>query len=68
MNLDPHSVRETTIHLDLVRLGLPEDARFDVVDLVTGQRWRWGRDDYVRLDAYGEPAHVLSIDYASMSG
>ena len=66
-NVDPHSVRETMIHLDLERLGLAEDARFDVHDLLSGERWRWGRDDYVRLDAFAEPVHILEIDYRSVS-
>jgi starch synthase (maltosyl-transferring) len=62
VNLDPIAARETTIHLDLTAFGLPEDARFDVVDRVTGARWKWGRDQYVRLDPAVEPAHVLAID------
>jgi len=60
-NLDPHDVRETWIHLDLPRLGMPEDASFDVRDLVTGARWTWGRDAWVRLDPLVEPVHLLEI-------
>ena len=67
VNLDPHAVRETTVHLDLTRIGLDPDARFDVVDLITGERFRWGRDAYVRLDAFTEPAHVLAVDPRSVS-
>jgi starch synthase (maltosyl-transferring) len=63
-NVDPHSVRETTVHLDLERLGLPTsaDARFAVTDLLTEQRFEWGRDNYVRLDAFTEPVHILRVD------
>ena len=64
-NLDPHSVRETDVHLDLERLGLDPDAAFDVVELLTGARWRWGRRNWVRLDSRVQPVHVLAIDYAT---
>ncbi|MGI9824075.1 alpha-1,4-glucan--maltose-1-phosphate maltosyltransferase [Agromyces sp. Marseille-Q5079] len=60
-NVDPHSVRETTVHLDLAAIGLPPGSRFTVEDLVTGQRWQWGEDNYVRLDAFTRPAHVLHV-------
>lgn len=60
-NLDPHSVRETTIHLDVTALGLA--ARdFRVHDVVTGARWRWGQHNYVRLDAFAEPVHLLEVE------
>nr|WP_240665739.1 maltotransferase domain-containing protein [Agromyces sp. LHK192] len=60
-NVDPHSVRETTVHLDLESLGLEPGARFTVEDLVEGERWEWGASNYVRLDAFTRPAHVLRI-------
>jgi len=62
-NVDPHSVRETVVHLDLTVLGLEPDAHFDVVDLVTGIRYDWGRDTYVRLDAFTEPVHIMHVHY-----
>ncbi|MFF2369567.1 maltotransferase domain-containing protein [Agromyces sp. NPDC058110] len=60
-NVDPHSVRETTVHLDLDAIGLAPGARFTVEDLVTGNRWEWGDSNYVRLDAFTRPAHVLHV-------
>jgi starch synthase (maltosyl-transferring) len=62
-NLDPHSVRETTVHLDLTTLGLEPGSTFPVTDLITGQEFTWGTDNYVRLDAFVEPVHILRIDY-----
>ncbi|GAB3410812.1 alpha-1,4-glucan--maltose-1-phosphate maltosyltransferase [Schumannella luteola] len=62
-NVDPHSVREGMVYLDLAALGLDEDAEFGVRDLVTGQRWTWGAENYVRLDAFTEPVHILAIEY-----
>ena len=58
-NVDPHSVRETEVHLDLAALGLPE--RFTVTDLLTGDTWTWGEHNYVRLDAFTNPVHLLSV-------
>ena len=62
-NLDPHSVRETTVHLDLTKLGLPLGAVYDVVDQITGQRFTWSDHNYVRLDAFTQPVHILAIEY-----
>ena len=60
-NLDPHGARETVVHLDLTRFGrLPGDV-FTVRDLITGAVWQWGSDDYVRLDPFVEPVHILAI-------
>jgi starch synthase (maltosyl-transferring) len=62
-NVDPHSVRETTVHLDLTRIGMQPTDRFTVTDLITGSTFTWGSDNYVRLDAFGEPVHILHVHY-----
>ncbi|MET4050840.1 starch synthase (maltosyl-transferring) [Frigoribacterium sp. PvP054] len=61
-NVDPHSARETTVHLDVTKFGLQPGGTYTVRDLVTGQSWTWGDDNYVRLDAFVEPVHILSVD------
>lgn len=60
-NVDPHSVRETTVHLDLAAIDLEPDTTFGVEDLVTGERWDWGEHNYVRLDAFTQPVHILRV-------
>ncbi|WP_460784546.1 alpha-1,4-glucan--maltose-1-phosphate maltosyltransferase [Microbacterium tumbae] len=60
-NVDPHSVRETTVHLDTRVWGVEPGDLFDVEDLVTGQVWTWTDHDYVRLDAFAEPVHILAV-------
>ncbi len=60
-NLDPHSVRETLVHLDLPAIGLPSGTQMEVTDAVSGQSWLWGAVNYVRLDAFHEPVHILSV-------
>jgi starch synthase (maltosyl-transferring) len=62
-NVDPHSVRATTVHLDASKFGLEIGAPFDVVDLLSGQQFIWGEHNYVRLDAFIQPVHVLSVNY-----
>jgi starch synthase (maltosyl-transferring) len=61
-NVDPHSVRETTVHLDPRLFGVEPGRTFEVTDLITDQRFTWSTDNYVRLDAFTEPVHILSVD------
>ncbi|WP_440709711.1 alpha-1,4-glucan--maltose-1-phosphate maltosyltransferase [Herbiconiux sp. YIM B11900] len=61
VNVDPHSVRETTVRLNLPELGLPEGSTFGVTDLLSGNVWEWGTDNYVRLDAFSQPAHIFHV-------
>ncbi|TPX02652.1 alpha-1,4-glucan--maltose-1-phosphate maltosyltransferase, partial [Schumannella luteola] len=61
-NVDPHSVRETTVYLDLEAIGMRPGDTFGVRDLVTGARWTWTDADYVRLDAFTEPVHILAVE------
>ena len=60
-NVDPHSVRETIVHLDVTQFGIPEGGLFEAKDIVTGAKWTWGADNYVRLDAFTEPVHILTV-------
>ncbi|WP_083391693.1 MULTISPECIES: alpha-1,4-glucan--maltose-1-phosphate maltosyltransferase [unclassified Microbacterium] len=60
-NVDPHSVRETTVHLDTTRWGIPLGETFEVEDLLTGSVWTWSDHNYVRLDAFDEPVHILKV-------
>jgi starch synthase (maltosyl-transferring) len=61
INVDPRAVREDTVHVDLAALGLTPGQPFDVHDEITGQTFSWGEHNYVRLDPYVEPAHVLTL-------
>ncbi|MGN6472449.1 MAG: alpha-1,4-glucan--maltose-1-phosphate maltosyltransferase, partial [Mycobacteriales bacterium] len=63
VNLDPHAAREATVYLDMPALGLDWGETFDVTDAVTGLSYAWGQANYVRLDPFGEPAHLFSVKY-----
>ena len=60
-NVDPHSARQTMVHLDTTQWGVTPGDAFDVVDLVTGAEWTWTDHNFVRLDAFHEPAHILHV-------
>jgi starch synthase (maltosyl-transferring) len=61
VNLDPHAVREAIVDLAMFALGLDVDDRFTVTDQLTGEAFEWGQYNYVRLDPFTEPAHVLIV-------
>ncbi|MFE5921861.1 alpha-1,4-glucan--maltose-1-phosphate maltosyltransferase, partial [Streptomyces sp. NPDC056468] len=60
-NLDPHHTQEATVSLDMPHLGLDWDASLSVHDELTGETFRWGRNNYVRLEPGRAPAHVLHV-------
>jgi starch synthase (maltosyl-transferring) len=60
-NLDPHSTRESTVHLDMPALGFDYHEHFGAHDLITDQSWHWGEHNYVRLGPASEPVHVIAI-------
>jgi starch synthase (maltosyl-transferring) len=60
-NLDPHNTRETTVALDMPRLGLDWDEPLPVRDELTGETYHWGRTNYVRLQPGRAAAHILTV-------
>jgi starch synthase (maltosyl-transferring) len=58
-NLDPYQTREATVWLDMPALGV--DREFIVTDELTGESYRWGYANYVRLDPATRPAHIFSV-------
>jgi starch synthase (maltosyl-transferring) len=59
-SLDPHNVVETEVVLDMEALGLSSRDVFLVHDELTGQTWRWGQRNFVRL-THDDPAHILTV-------
>ena len=64
VNLDPNQPREATIWLDGAALGLDVSAGFPVTDELTGEQYRWGQANYVRLDPAVAPAHIFTVPIA----
>ena len=63
-NTDPHAVRESTVHLNLEKLGLATGSSFKVTDLITGASFLWSEHNYVKLDAFVEPVHILRVEHS----
>ncbi|WP_174549510.1 alpha-1,4-glucan--maltose-1-phosphate maltosyltransferase [Nocardiopsis trehalosi] len=61
VNLDPHHAHEATVWLDLPALGFPPDSAVSVTDELTGDAYRWGAANYVRLDPHVQTAHVFTV-------
>jgi starch synthase (maltosyl-transferring) len=62
VNLDPYHVHRAWVDLDLDRLGIAQDAAFQVHDLISGARFTWrGRRSFVELDPNVMPAHVFEV-------
>jgi starch synthase (maltosyl-transferring) len=59
--LNPHEWREATTSLNLAALGLEWDTGFTVTDLLSGNEYRWGEHNYVRLDPYSRCAHIFAV-------
>jgi len=65
VNLDPHGVQESGVHLDLGTLGLDPGSELTVHDqLGSGARYRWSEHNYVRLDPHWEPVHLFVVSPA----
>lgn len=63
VNLNPHEVRETTVHVPLETLGMAPDAEFVVKDLLSGTSYTWqGEGNYVRLDPNEKVGHLFRIE------
>jgi starch synthase (maltosyl-transferring) len=61
VNLNPHQVREATVHLDLPALGLDWSDELVVTDELSGESYRWRQANYVRLDPHTRPAHIFTV-------
>jgi starch synthase (maltosyl-transferring) len=61
VNLDPHQAREATVWLDMPALGMDWHEGFTVTDELSGEIYRWGQANYVRLDPAVRTAHIFSV-------
>jgi starch synthase (maltosyl-transferring) len=61
VNLDPHHTQTARVSLDMAELGLDPDENAPMHDELTGETYRWGRTNYVRLEPGRAPAHILHV-------
>jgi starch synthase (maltosyl-transferring) len=64
VNIDPHHPREATVWLDVPALGFNADTELLVTDELSGESYRWGQANYVRLDPATAPAHIFTVTSA----
>ncbi len=70
INIDPHQPREATVWLDETALGISPGEEFVVTDEFSGESYRWGQANYVRLDPASAPAHIFTVstDHGTAGG
>jgi starch synthase (maltosyl-transferring) len=62
VNLDPGSMEHGFVRLPLPAWGMASSASFEVVDLLSSERYLWrGESNYVRLDPPGRMGHILHV-------
>ncbi|GAA1174560.1 Alpha-1,4-glucan:maltose-1-phosphate maltosyltransferase [Corynebacterium glaucum] len=61
VNLDPYFTQEGTLRLDVTELGLNPGEPFEVHDMITGETYTWGTENYVRLAPQVNVAHVFRL-------
>jgi len=61
VNLDPHQPREATVWMDRAAFDFDVGAGLLVADELTGESYRWGEANYVRLDPARVPAHIFTV-------
>ncbi len=61
VNLNPFGPEDGTLWVDLPALGLDWHETFWVRDELTGEQYRWGQANYVRLDPLKAVAHILNL-------
>ncbi|QJW91228.1 alpha-1,4-glucan--maltose-1-phosphate maltosyltransferase [Spirosoma taeanense] len=63
VNTDAYNRRAATVQVPIWNLGIGFDQDYTVNDLLTGASYTWRNDwNYVELDPYVLPMHVLRID------
>ncbi|WP_238418981.1 maltotransferase domain-containing protein [Gordonia sp. 'Campus'] len=61
INLNPFGAEDSTVWLDLPKLGFEWYDHFPVRDEVSGEEYWWGQDNYVRLEPWRAVAHILAL-------
>lgn len=62
VNLDPFHTQEAVVWVPPDAIGVQPGEGYDVEDLLTGARYRWGERNFVRLAPEGPPAHILRVE------
>ena len=61
INLDPWNAQEGILDIDMNSIGRRSTDRMDVEDLITGQRFNWGKENFIRLEPWSNVAHIIQL-------
>jgi starch synthase (maltosyl-transferring) len=62
VNLDPFAAHDAMLHVPAHAAAVAEGESYEVLDLLTNDRYTWAQWNYVRLDPLaGRPAHILCV-------
>jgi len=61
VNLDPHTVKESNVHINMPEIGKAWSDSFTVRDELTGQEYQWSEHNSVRLDPEVGCALILTV-------
>ena len=62
VNLDPYATQSGMLNLPLEELGIDPGMGYQAHDLLSGARYTWyGPRNYVEINPYGVPGHVLRL-------
>lgn len=69
VNLDHHHTQTGWVTVDLDMLGLFSDRPYSAHDLLSDARFTWkGASNFVSLDPFGAPCHILALHQGTTSG
>lgn len=63
VNLDPFHTQGAQVKIPLQKMGIDPAQHYMVKDLLSGEKYQWhGETNYVQLNPYVMPAHILKIE------
>ncbi len=60
-SFDPHAINDAIVTLDMSAIGKQDDDPIPVLDAMTGAKYTWGREFFVRLDPSQTLVHVATV-------
>ena len=62
VNLDHFNTQAAEVRIPLEKIGMPVGQQYRVKDLLSGDKYTWGETNYVELNPWEMPAHILRIE------
>jgi len=63
VNLDVHNTQGAHIKIPLHKLGINPDKPYLVKDMLSGEKYNWwGEYNFIQLNPYEMPAHILKVE------